>query len=378
MLLHALLALLVRARLVVWRHGRRWLWRLSRAVPALGRSVDWLLIRCVPAVAGGTDTSFAAGATEAAQRWAEDVWLELPEAIFWGPYLQEDVNSVIEVKKELEADPGEKITFTLARQLAGAGVQGDNTLENNEEAIAFYSDDVTLDQFRNAVRLAGKMSERRTAFRQRTIGKQLLKDWLAGFIDNRIFTALATSPSRVLYGGDAVSTATIESGDYLTLSLISKAKTVARKATPQIFPVNISGGAYFLAIITPDSLYDLKTFDAAWSQAQREAQVRGAENPLFTGAEGIWDGCVIRSSTRTPVSTNWGSGSNLAGSTNFFCGRQAGCFAWGSKPNWVEQSFDYGNKTGFAIGAIFEITKAVFNANDNGMAVIRVFRSNIS
>lgn len=372
----------------------RWLWAILRPVDRQKQyeeEVARLRATCrpgsavarwfemgMPAIAGGVDTTVAASATEAAQRWSEDIWLELPEAIFMGPYLQEDVNSIIQIKKELEADPGEKITFTLARQLVGSGVTGDNTLENAEDAISFYSDDVTLNQYRNAVRLSGKMSERRTAFSQRMTAKQLLKDWLANFIDNKIFTALSASPSRPVYGGTATSTATIASGDYLTLTLISKAKTIARKATPQIFPVNIQGGAYFLLVVTPDSLFDLKTYDPNWAQAQREAQGRGDQNPLFTGAEGIWDGVVIRSCTRTGVSTTYGSGSNLNGSDNLFLGRQAGCFAWGSKPNWVEQSFDYGNKTGFAIGAIFDVTKAVFNAADNGVVAIRTFRSNLS
>lgn len=366
-----------RVRRFAWEQ-RRLIRTIGRILPSLSPRLESWLLACVPAVAGGIDTNFATGAAETVHRWAEDVWLELPEAVFWGPYLQKDVNSIIEVKQDLEAQPGDLINFTLARQLSGAGVSGDTSMEGSEEAIVFYSDDVTIDQFRNAVRLNGKMSEKRTAFSQRTVAKQLLKDWLAGFIDARVFTNLSSSPTKVVYGGDATSTATIETGDYLTLELISRCKTLARKATPQIFPVNINGGAYFLLVITPDSLYDLKTKDAMWAQAQREAQVRGSENPLFTGADGVWDGVVIRSSTRTGVATTWGANSNLTGSTNLFCGRQAGVFAWGAKPSWVEQAFDYANKTGFSIGAIFEVTKAVFNSADNGVIALRVFRSNVS
>jgi len=350
------------------------LWLANRGFAGLAL---FLFVLLVPPMVGGVDTEVTAGAAETAKRWAEDIWIELPERVFWGPYMQESPNSVIQVKKELKANPGDTITFTLARQLTGAGIQGDATLEGSEEAVSFFSDNVTLDQFRNAVRLRGRMSERRTAFSQRMTAKQLLKDWLAAFIDNRIFTALSTSPTRAVYGGDAVSTATIESGDILTLTLITRAKTVARKATPQIFPVQIDGGEYFLLVVSPDSLHDLKTLDPNWAQAQREAQVRGNQNPLFTGAEGIYDGVVIRSCTRVAVTTNWGSASNLNGSENLLCGRQAGAYAWGQKPEWVEQAFDYANKTGFAIGAILEVTKAVFNAQDNGLIAVRVHRSNV-
>lgn len=326
---------------------------------------------------GGVDTTVATGDAETVRRWAEKVWIELPERIVWGAYMRPDPNSILEVKQNLEGKTGDRIDFTLARQLSGNGVQGDTTLEGSEEAVSWFTTNVVIDQFRNAVRFAGRMSERRTAFDQRKTAKQLLKDWLAAFIDNRVFTTLTTSPTRSEFGGDATSTATIESGDYLTLALISRTKTRARKVTPQIFPVAIEGSDYFLLLVAPDVLYDLKTFDPAWAQAQREAEVRGKANPLFTGAEGVWDGVVIRSSTRVPLTTNWGSGNTLNGAENLFAGRQAGVFAWGQKPEWVEQSFDFGARTGFAIGALFEIAKATFNAQDNGSINVRTFRSNI-
>ena len=364
---------------------RVWLWRHRPVISGLflallGRVPDWwyLLLSGWFPLAGGVDTTVATGATEAARAWADDIWLELPEAVFWGPYLKEDVNSIIEVKKNLEATPGETITFTLARQLSSAGVTGDARQEDNEEAVSWYSNTITINQFRNAVRLSGRMSEKRTAFSQRRVAKQLLKDWLAAFIDNRIFTTMATSPTRAIYGGTATSTATIATGDYLSLALITRGKTLARKVTPQIFPVNVEGGDYFLLTVSPDALLDLQTYDPAWAQAQREAQIRGASNPLFTGAEGIWDRVVIRSSTRVPLATDWGAGGNINGSENMLFGRQAGIWAWGKKPEWVEQSFDYLNKTGFCIGAILEIAKATFNSQDNGEIAMRTFRSNIS
>jgi N4-gp56 family major capsid protein len=331
-------------------------------------------------IAGGADTTVASGSAIAVQAWSDEIWLELPEQVFMASYMQKDVNAIIQVKDDLDGEPGEKITFTLARQLSGAGVSGDSTLEGSEEAMVFYSDAVTLNQYRNGVRLAGRLSERRTAFEQRKVAKQLLKDWLADQIDDKIFSVLSTSPSagRVAYGGDAVSTATIEAGDYLTLALITRVKIIARKATPQIFPVRVDGGDYFVLVVSPDSLHDLKIYDPAWAQAQRDAQERGNKNPLFTGAEGLWDGVVIRSCTRVATTTNWGAGSNLTGSENLFLGRQAGVFAWGERPQWVEQSFDYANKIGFAISAIYDVKKATFNSVDNGVITVRTYRSNIS
>lgn len=370
-MLHTLGRWLARARTVLgW---------LVHAVP-LPETPTQRLLRLGRSIAGGADTTVATGAALAVQAWSDAIWLELPEKVFWAPYFKEDPDALIELKKELDGKPGEKITFPLARQLTGAGQTGDATLEANEEAITFYASSVTLDQYRHGVRLAGRLSERRTAFSQRKVAKQLLKDWLADQIDDKVFSKLSTSPSagRVAYGGDATSTATIEAGDYLDLAMITRVKVIARKAIPQIFPVTIEGGEYFLLVVAPDVLHDLKIKDASWSQAQRDAQDRGKSNPLFTGAEGLWDGVVIRSSVRVALTTNWGAGGTLTGAENLFCGRQAGVFAWGERPQWVEQSFDYANKIGFAISAIYDVAKAVFNTVDNGVLTVRVYRSNIS
>jgi hypothetical protein len=43
-------------------------------------------------------------------------------------------------------------------QLSGAGIQGDSTLEGNEEALTLYRDTVLIDQLRHAVRSGGYSS----------------------------------------------------------------------------------------------------------------------------------------------------------------------------------------------------------------------------
>jgi hypothetical protein len=49
--------------------------------------------------------------------------------------------------------------------------------------------------------------------------------------------------------------------------------------------------------------------------------------------------------------------------------------AYAKRKIWNEKTFDYGNKVGFAIGAIFGLTKAVFNSADNAVVAVRVFRT---
>jgi hypothetical protein len=61
--------------------------------------------------------------------------------------------------------------------LTGAGVQGDNTQEGNEEALTVYNDALVINQLRHATRSGGKMSEQRVPFDVREENRMALKDW---------------------------------------------------------------------------------------------------------------------------------------------------------------------------------------------------------
>lgn len=110
-------------------------------------------------------TEFISSNAATVQRWAEKLWIEMPREIYWGKFMREGtIDTIIEVKRDLEGKPGDKLSYTLLRKLAGGGVLGDSQLEGQEEQMVTYTDTLTLDQVRNAVRLAGRLSERRTAF----------------------------------------------------------------------------------------------------------------------------------------------------------------------------------------------------------------------
>jgi len=327
------------------------------------------------------DTEFATGAAETVKRWAQRLTIELPREIYFGKWMREDTNAIIEVKRDLDGKPGDTITFTLLRKLSGSGVTGDATLEGSEEAMSFYSDTVTLDQTRNAVRLVGKLSERRTAFDQRAAAKNVLKTWLAETIDDDIFTQFDASPaaSRTIFGGNATSTGTIGSDDTLDLQDLDRLVAIAAKATPKIWPVRVENDNYFVLVLHTDVLYDLRqtTAQGGWQLFHQQAGPRAyGENPIFVGGAGMYNGVIIHAHERIPTATNWGAGADQPGASNFFLGRQAGVFAWGERPQWWEKEFDYGNKVGFAIGAIWDFTKSVFNAVDHGFIAVRTYRTN--
>jgi N4-gp56 family major capsid protein len=332
-----------------------------------------------------TDTTVLTGSASTAKRWARKWWMAAKHESFFysrglvGP--EEETNYVIVEKSDLEKDKGDKITFGQWQHLSGSGISGDSTLEGSEEEMSDYTDDVTINQIRNAVRPNGRVTEQRHAAKQNTmrqVAKNLLKVWMADYIDSKLFTDLSTSPTKAIYGGDATATTDIESGDYFDLNLITKAETLAGKSTPLIKPVAMKGDRMFVCVMSLDQAYDLKEQSSRWEQAQREAQGRGNKNPLFSGALGMWDNTVLHKHQNVATSAVWGGSSNLAGATALFLGVGAGAIAYAKKKTWNEKTFDYGNKTGYAVGSIFGSTKVVFNSNDHAVIGILTYRSNIS
>jgi len=327
------------------------------------------------------DWTFATGDALTSQTWAKKWWAEAKsESYFYGQGLvgKSEENDIIVEFPDLEKEQGYQHSFGQVRNLtAGGGVSGDSTMEGNEVEPDVYDDQITINQQRNAIRTKGKLSDQYPSDKGvRQWAKMLLKRWMAETIDQDLFDALNTSPTKAIYGGDATATSTIQAGDYMTLALISKAIAYSKKATPKIMPTMIKGKRYYVVVISPDQEFDLTERDAAWAQAQREAQKPGYDNPIFSGALGIWKGTVIHSHEKVPIVTNWGSASSLKGATAMFMGVGCAGIAYAKRKIWNEKTFDYGNKVGFCIGAIYGTTKAVFNSADNALVAIRTYRSN--
>lgn len=330
-------------------------------------------------ITGATETTIATGATEAVELWAEQIFIEAAYEIPWTRFMKSDANSIIELKTELSKRQGEKLTYTLIRKLSGTGVANDGTMEGNEENLPPYSDTLTLAQRRNAVRLAGRTSQRRTQYDQRNTAKVQLRTWLAEYISDDIFSQFDTSPTTVIYAGTAAATTDLVATDLFTPYLINRAKVKAVKASPKIHPIVVNGRSCYVCIVASDVEYDMRTNanSGVWNTVMQNAGPRDlVDNPIFSGALAYWDQVFVFSHEKIPTSTTWGSG-NIAGASNFFLGRQAGLFAWGAKPEAWTKVFDYNNSEGFCIGAIWAFKKAVFNSNDNGFIALRTARTNV-
>jgi N4-gp56 family major capsid protein len=104
------------------------------------------------------DTSFGVNDALAVKVWAKKLFVDALKETKADKFMGTSSSSLIQVRDELSKSAGDRITVGLRMQLTGNGVQGDGTLEGNEESLTTYSDNVYVDQLRHAVRSAGYQS----------------------------------------------------------------------------------------------------------------------------------------------------------------------------------------------------------------------------
>ena len=125
---------------------------------------------------------------------------------------------------------------------------------------------------------------------------------------------------------------------------------------------------------------DLKA-DTAIQSANYYARDRGKENPLFTGADLLYDGVIIREIPEIASLGTVGAASSTV-SPGYLCGAQAIGVGWAMTTQTKTEDFDYENFAGVATREIRGIEKLRFGTDasvdtttpkDNG--VVTVFYS---
>lgn len=347
-------------------------------------------------------TLYATGNALAVKVWAKKLFEEALKQTYFSRFMGAGTDNVIQIKDETSKGPGDRITIGLRTQLNGNGVQGDGTLEGNEEGLVTYSDNVFIDQLRHAVRSAGKMSEQRVTFDVREECRMGLQDWWADRLDASFFNQItgntavadtrftgnqaAIAPDaahKKFVNANELTDASISTTSVFALSVIDKAVEAAVTASPLIRPIKYQGENMYVAFLHPVQVTDLRTGANAgqWLDIQKAAMTGGRvnDNPIFTGALGVYNNVVLHSSFRVPQAVNAGTSVSIASTRRaVLCGAQAAVMAYGqnnsdSQMTWVEELFDYGNQLGVSAGLIFGIKKMVFNSADFGTIVMPTY-----
>lgn len=326
----------------------------------------------------------------------------------------ENASTPIQMLSQLESDAGEQITFDLSMQMKMQPVEGDDTLEGQEEDLRFFSSQVYIDQMRGGVNTGGRMTRKRTMHNLRDIARRRQSEWWARLFDELFFMYLggytpgavtgfqnpgfiflntysgfannsivAPDAQHLMYG-DGSSKATLTSAGKMSRSLVERAAVKAMtqggggEEIPQLQPIMIEGEEHFVLLMHTFAAYDLRveTGTGGWTDIQKAAAAaEGKNNPIFKGGLGMINNVVLHMHKNVLRFSDYGAGANVAAARNLFLGEQAAICAFGSpgtnlRFDWYETTRDNGNQVVITSSSIFGVTKTRFNSKDYGLLSI--------
>lgn len=321
-------------------------------------------------------TAAADVAAQIPQIWSTELFAQAENQTFWQSFEgAEGSSSPIIRKDDLTAEAGDTIKTDIVLALTGAGQTGDTSfLEGNEEALKFRQQSFTVASLQHAV-LWTKLGKILINHDMRNTAKNQLAKWLAGKLDDKVFNELTGNGSTTMptankwAAGTATSRDTVANGaatGQLTFNDITEMKAYAQVAL-HIEPITIENGEeYFIFVGHPYAYLPMKE-STEWKDAQKYAQERSKDNPLFSGALGMYDGVIFYSSNRIPRSNNAAS-PVIAVADNVFLGAQALSRGYGYYPDWTEEYFSYGEKQGIATWTLVGQKLNVFDLTSGGGA----------
>lgn len=353
-------------------------------------------------------TTYGVNDSLAVKAWARDLNHEVKKGLEIAPLIGTGPNSIIQLKTE-NKDAGDQITVGLRTRLNGEGVSENEVLEGNEESLTTYSDALLINELVHGVRVKGEdtIDSQRILFNARDEAKSGLADWFAERMSLWAFiqlsgyngasityrgvstslsakyrgnnTVTAPSTNRKVFGGSGVTTDQgLGSTDTFTVAVIDKCVEKAKLANPRIRPVNVNGKQTYVMYLHPTQVYDLRndTGTMGWREIQLAA-IQGGEtsdNPIFTGALGVYNNVVLRENEDVVTGLN---SSTLAEITTvrraLFLGAQAAVvahskkFSKNSPYKWVEKTFDYDRELGVSCQSVQGLKKSIFNSEDFGV-----------
>jgi len=339
-------------------------------------------------------TEFGSGSPQAVKRWASQLMRESFGKMGIRSLIGKGPNACIQMLTDLDKNPGDQIKYDLLVQDRSNGVNGDARLKGFETALTYYQDTLNINQKRHAHSFK-RMSQQRSVHDLRRDGRYSLSEWWAWFMEAGIFAHLAgisgDGNETVVgaLGGDTGDTdfagnvitapdaAHLEAtGNALDINDIDTIVAMAKVNNPRIAPLKINGQERYILYLHPYSARALRIGAAAgeWAEIHQRASEAGPNNPIFTGALGVYNQCILRESEFVP--------SNGDLRNNILLGQGAGTIAFGnawdsgsnnggSPFNWKEEEEDYGNEKGVAGVSCLGFKGTQFNSRAFGRIVLR-------
>lgn len=359
-------------------------------------------------------TTYGVNDSLAVKVWARDLFNEVRKGLEWAPLIGTGANAIIQERTELK-NTGDRVTVGLRMLLTGDGKTENQTLEGNEESLTTYHDNIVINELVHAVRVKAddSIDAQRVMFDMRTEARDGLRDWWADRLSLTLFIQLSgytgltmtyrgrtITPSTVYQGLNTVTAPSTGRKLFATgstdqavqadttatfnLGLLDKAKEAAMVANPKIRPTRVNGEDMYVCYLHPYQVYDLRTTtsDGQWFDIQKAVIMAGkvSDNPIFTGALGMYNGVVLRQSEDVVTGVHSTTSAEQSSVRRaLFLGAQAGSVAFSSKYSksspfkWVEKEFDYDRELGVSVQGLFGMKKLIFNSTDFGSMTISTY-----
>lgn len=319
----------------------------------------------------------------------------------------DDEDSILQVRKETEKGKGDKVTYALTTRLTGDGIGEGQAADGNAEALSTYSDALYIGELGHNVGVPSDdtIDAQRVPFDLRKTCRDRLANWwrdrksvsffnqVCGYTpETRTkYTGLnaVTAPAgtatntRQIWAGSATNDQGLSSSDTFTTALIDKAVQYARSGDNMIRPVMINGQPKYVLYLHEAQVTSLRTNTGSngWLDIHRTA-LAGAEttkNPIYSGALGEWNTCIIRRSQDVTLGANSSTATTSVANVRraVLLGAQAACIAFGMKSGdrfrWNEELKDHKRRLEVSAWSIWGMKKAVYNSVDHGALVISTY-----
>jgi N4-gp56 family major capsid protein len=324
------------------------------------------------------------------KKWEKKFFREYLRDGRFTPYMGTDEFSMIQIKEDLMATAGQQLSITLINRLKGPGVTGKAVLKGNEEQMDQRTFVFTVDRVRNAV-LHDGLEEDFSAIDLVEAKDAIIKDWFKERMRDELIAAMGSingiayltaseaqkdtwltdNADRVLFGASlsngssndhSTSLGNIDNtADKFLGAALKLLKRRAKNANPKIRPIKVKGDEeWYVAFAGTNTFRDFSE-DPVIQQANRDARERGEDNPLFTGGDLIYDGCIVREVPEIPDIIGVGNGGINVGPV-YLCGAQALGVAWKRRTRLIKDVDDYGTKMGAGAEEVRDIKKLLFGA----------------
>src|SRR5262249_38296779 len=157
-------------------------------------------------------------------------------------------------------------------------------------------------------------------------------------------------------------------------------KTGGTNNLPKIRPIRIEGGEHYVMYIHPIQTTSLRAGVNAgqWLDIQKAAMTGGeiTNNPIFTGALGMYNNVILRGGEQVPLGVNSPTAPTVANARRaVFLGAQAAGIAFGqnsgeNKYRWNEELYDHKRRLEVSAWSIFGCKKFVWNSSDFATIVL--------